>query len=814
MKRFIYYISCLVLLYSCNQYDDAWIKQEFEEQNLKLNQIEAQCQRINDNITAVETILSSLEEKDIIKSFTAITDGGEIVGYEFVFQKTGVVKVYHGKSGDKGEDGADPHKPLISVKKAADGKWYWTINGQWCLDNEGNKVPAISDDEVTPVFMIKEGYWYVSLDKGQTWGQIGVADGTDGDLMLSDVTYDDYIFYLSLADGSVIEVPRMCNLSIELGEVPSQVKAGSDFLVDYEVKGGLGNAMVTCVGEHGWTAKIIASDNNTGYINISAPATLTAGKVVIFVAEGDYTIMKAIAFEGEQNNDYFMTSKFDYYEVDATGGYIDVVLTTNQDYSVNIPEDAKTWISYVETRAVKTDKVRLGISFNAPGHGSRESKVKFEGTHDSVIVIISQKAAPYIDSEIDLGPIDGFEDPENGIVVLQQATKGAGTDIVIMGDGFVEKHFRPGGRYETLMKQAYEDFFSVEPYASLKEYFNVYYINVLSEDEHDARPYYDSYGNQNGAVQGSAVTKLRTVFTPGSTSITGDDQEVLRYATQAIQMKGATDAGKCTYADASARANEALVIVLPNVNCYAGTCTLAWRNSAYVDYADLYSIAYTALGGDGVGRELKYTLLHEAGGHGFGKLADEYSSSSLTRFNTSEWIKLSNYHSYGVYRNVNEYWTYEESLNWSGLNWEYTNSTNVYWAELLDDSYGYSVTEGLGLYRGAYTYSSLFCRPTVNSLMNNQLASDGQFFNAISRWAIWYRLMKLTDSISTTDFKASLDEFIAFDETLTIYDNESNMAAAPHFEACDDFRPLGTPVLQECDWQGDVLVIIGSDSAM
>ena len=84
--------------------------------------------------------------------------------------------------------------------------------------------------------------------------------------------------------------------------------------------------------------------------------------------------------------------------------------------------------------------------------GTRD-KVKFEGAYDSVTVIIYQEAAPYIDSEIDLGAIDGFDDPENGIVVLQQATKGTGTDIVIMGDGFVEKHFLPGGRYETLMKR-------------------------------------------------------------------------------------------------------------------------------------------------------------------------------------------------------------------------------------------------------------------------------------------------------------------------------------------------------------------------
>ena len=812
MKRYIYIVIGLILAYSCNKYDDAWIKQEFRNQNNKLSQIETQCQRINDNITAVENILSSLEDKDIITSFTVITEEGETVGYELVFQKRGVVKVYYGKTGNKGEDGADAYKPVVSVKKSDDGKWYWTIDGQWCLDNEGNMVPAICDDEVTRSFMIQDGCWYVSFDKGQTWENLGVADGTDGDLMLSDVRFDDYNFYLTLADGYEIEIPRICNLSIELGSVPSYVMPGSDFSVDYKVKGGLGKAVVTCVGENGWTAKIVASDNNAGRINISAPASLTAGKIVVFVSEGDYTIMKAIVFGCVQNDDYFMTSKYDYYEIDATGGYIDVVLTTNQEYEVKIPSEAESWVSYVETRAVRTDKVRLGISSNAPGQAPREAEVTFEGEYDAVSVLISQKAAPYIDSEVDLGPIDGFDNPENGIVVLQQATKGTGTDIVIMGDGFVEKDFIPEGRYETLMKQAYEDFFSVEPYASLKEYFNVYYINVLSAEEHDARPYYDYYGNQNGATQGTARTKLGTTFTEGSTSIVGDDDVVLEYAVQAIQMKGSVTGGECSYSEAQNRANKALMIVLPDVNCYAGTCVLTWMSSSSIDYAKSYSIAYTALGSDGTGRECKYTLIHEAGGHGFGKLADEYSVSSLTRFSTSEWNRLRNYHGYGVYRNVNEYWTYEESLSWSNLDWEYTNSNNVYWAELLDDSYGYTVSEGLGLYKGAYTYTSMFCRSTDNSMMNDQLASDGQFFNAISRWAIWYRLMKLTDSTSSSDFKASLDEFISFDKTLTINKNETRAATRPNYVTREEFRPLGTPILQECDWQGDVLVKIGIDS--
>ena len=44
-------------------------------------------------------------------------------------------------------------------------------------------------------------------------------------------------------------------------------------------------------------------------------------------------------------------------------------------------------------------------------------------------------------TEIEVENIDGFDDPDNGIVVLQEATKGTGTDIIIMGDGFSKTHF-------------------------------------------------------------------------------------------------------------------------------------------------------------------------------------------------------------------------------------------------------------------------------------------------------------------------------------------------------------------------------------
>jgi hypothetical protein len=331
--------------------------------------------------------------------------------------------------------------------------------------------------------------------------------------------------------------------------------------------------------------------------------------------------------------------------------------------------------------------------------------------------------------------------------------------------------------------------FSVEPFRSLKDYFNVYYINAVSVDDHDAQPL------NNGAVQGNANTVFNTKFKQNSTSITGNSDAVESYAKQAIRHKGGRGGTKCTSeTEVESRVNRSLMIVMANVACHAGTCKINYGTKN--DYCPCSSIAYCALNTNLERRRL--TLAHEAGGHGFGKLADEYGGSFINSFSIGDWNNLINDHGWGVYRNVNEHWTAQEKADgWrKDLRDTYTDESNVYWTELLAPDYDYTRSEGLGIYRGAFTYDNLYCRPTYNSLMRDQFSSNGNYFNAISRWAIWYRLMKLTGSTSATDFKSSLNEFIAFDNTLTIDMSSTPMTRTSETEG---LLPLAPPVLIEID---------------
>ena len=407
--------------------------------------------------------------------------------------------------------------------------------------------------------------------------------------------------------------------------------------------------------------------------------------------------------------------------------------------------------------------------------------------------------------------MDAFENPSKGVTVLQEATIGNGIDIFIMGDGFNIGHFGNGGNYHGVMIQAYNDFFRIEPYKSLKEYFNVYYVNAVSEEDHDAEPTY------NGATQGNASTVFSTKFTKGSTIILGNNSMVLEYAMQAIRTKGGKNGTPITNEDEIyRRAHSAVMIVQVNVKTHAGATSIVVTDAS--DYGSAFSVAYTALGITDDG--LTWTTIHEAGGHAFGKLGDEYEGNTFTTFDVNSWNDIDNHHLWGYRRNVDKYWNPSSTrndgvnINWSGYNsstWPTTHEGNVYWTSLLSNDYNYKNTlsntgkgESLGVYEGGLTYNHFYCRPTENSVMRSQFNENGQFFNAISRWAIWYRVMKLSGIGSYPDFESSLDDFIEFDSRLNIIKNKP---AARCIMDTQDLKPLAPPVLQKGEWRNGRLVL-------
>ena len=181
--------------------------------------LKEQCEQMNTNIQALQTVVAALQNNDYVTSVTPIYDGAAEIGYIINFSKGGKATIYHGRDGEKGETGAVGPQgpqgeqgeagvtPVIGVAKDTDGLYYWTLNGSWLVDESGNKIPTTGKDGtdgsqgatgstgpqgsqgvqgeagkdgVTPQLKIEDGRWFVSYDSGQSWADVGQATGDQG----------------------------------------------------------------------------------------------------------------------------------------------------------------------------------------------------------------------------------------------------------------------------------------------------------------------------------------------------------------------------------------------------------------------------------------------------------------------------------------------------------------------------------------------------------------------------------------------------------------------------------------------------------
>ena len=279
MKRLFMLVAAAVMLFASGcvtKYDDTPIWNEIDSINNRIEELEELCTTLNNNITSVQQIVKAIEDKDYVTSVTEIIRNGEVIGYTINFTKGESISIYNGedgkdgvdgedgKDGLNGADGEDGETPVIGVKQASDGKYYWTINGNWLLDNNGNKIPATGEDGkdgadgedgrdglngedgadgedgkdglngkdgkdgVTPKLKIEDDYWYVSYDNGITWKLVGPATGVAGDSIFVSVTQDEHNVYFTLTDGTELVVPLATSNALYRLQSISYVPAYND----------------------------------------------------------------------------------------------------------------------------------------------------------------------------------------------------------------------------------------------------------------------------------------------------------------------------------------------------------------------------------------------------------------------------------------------------------------------------------------------------------------------------------------------------------------------------------------------------------
>ena len=322
-----------------------------------------------------------------------------------------------------------------------------------------------------------------------------------------------------------------------------------------------------------------------------------------------------------------------------------------------------------------------------------------------------------------------YEYGDGDLITHQTATVGNGVNIVLMGDCFDAKDISEG-KYVKAMQDAYTYFFDIEPYKTYKEYFNVYSVVGMSADSgmgtvntiREAR--FGSQYTLNECVE----PNLETVF-----------------------------AGACI-APINDNVSNTLVILVENSNEYSGLCYM---------YGDGSAVAICPMSNDPAPYDFRGLVHHEAGGHGFGKLADEYIYCNAfiqsCRCVCCQHIpNIKAMKNYGFFNNI--------SLvgNWNEIEWSHM---------IFDPQYSNSVD----IYEGAYYHSRGVYRSEATSCMNNNIP----YYNAISREAMVKRIMKYAgEEYSFEAFKAKDYESLpssARPETRAEWDGVSSTSGSSQF---------------------------------
>lgn len=286
--------------------------------------------------------------------------------------------------------------------------------------------------------------------------------------------------------------------------------------------------------------------------------------------------------------------------------------------------------------------------------------------------------------------------PDGAAYAYLTATKGQGVKVVVMGDGFTLKDMAKGGKYEQAMEQAVEHLLDIEPFKSYRDYFTAYVVKAVSNDE--------GISSYNEGMD----TRFRAKYVSAtSTTMTCDTATCFRYACKApIDNK----------------LNETLIILVTNSSRYAG--------STYM-YTDGASIAICPMAQDQPYNNFKGIIQHEAGGHGFAKLIDEYIYNSET-IPEDQARKISENEQYGFYANASL------TGELSAIKWKHFIGQPGY--------------ESVGAYEGCFKYGKGVWRPEQISCMDDMRP----YFNAPSREAIVKRICQLAGiSYSLSDFMAN-----------------------------------------------------------
>ncbi len=369
----------------------------------------------------------------------------------------------------------------------------------------------------------------------------------------------------------------------------------------------------------------------------------------------------------------------------------DLVLTADDEWYVESQPD---WVTLDKTSGKGKTEIKMTFAQMPAGSEPREGEVVFmlKGQDYRTRCKVTQYDYEYAEDEF---------------ITFQEATKGNGKlNIVLLGDGYNAKDISEGKLIENVT-EAYGHFFDIEPYKTYKDYFNVYTAVSVSPES--------GVGSVNTIIYNRFNTTAKGGVTLGGRN-DSDNQMIIDYICNAPNVS-------------AENLNQTLVIMVPNTYDYGGICYM-WDEG--------FAIAYCPMSDYGYPYDFRGVIQHEAGGHGFGKLGDEYiyhntfiDACGCTCCGHSDAIYGA--HSLGWYDN----------LSLTG------KMSEVPWSHLI---FHEKYSGFVDIFEGGFMHNRGVYRSEQNSCMNN----DIPYYSTISRESIVKRIKRYAgEEYSFEDFVAN-----------------------------------------------------------
>ena len=414
------------------------VQDELDETHAKLKALQDVAAVANNELTALSKIVSLLDDSHTIDPVSLkMTDDG----YEVTFRDGKTIVIPFGK------DGVDGRTLIpVGVKQDEDSLYYWTVDGEWLTDDEGNKMRAgatdgaageAGADGIVPQIKVEDGSWWISYDEWETKEELATCDEMNGVGVFSRIdTSDPSKLVLTLLDGTVLEIPYQMSVKVSFSGAQIDtvlIGAGELLPIPYEVlvEGAGSEPVVVTSGTDGvYFSRVVEGEQpGKGTVLVQAPAVFSEGYIFLTAYCGGVSAVKMISFEGRK-----VTPSADAVTIRlaSRADTVKVAYATNFDYVVSsdttwlkvVPNPADSTLTFISVDntadTVRTGTVKVSPKDN-PGYACTTFNV-MQATKSSNVI-------SYDDSELEEGFL--FEYTELHKLTLIAPAKGGNASIWI-----------------------------------------------------------------------------------------------------------------------------------------------------------------------------------------------------------------------------------------------------------------------------------------------------------------------------------------------------------------------------------------------